>query len=83
MSEQECELTDLPVSMCACRKHRGGQTPEEQARRDAKPSRAFPAQWPGECVDCGAPFRQGDMIRFSASGRTGELLGPCCSEVGL
>lgn len=26
----ECALTELDESMCACPKHRGGQTPQEQ-----------------------------------------------------
>ena len=77
-AEEECSITELPVSMCACRKHRGGQTPEEQAHADAKPSRPFVAQWGGVCADCGIEFQAGDLVRFSASGRTGELLGPCC-----
>ena len=81
-AEEQCAVTELPASMCACRKHRGGQTPEEQARVDAKPSRQFPAQYPGECVECGSSFREGELIRFSARGQTGDLLGPCCSEVG-
>lgn len=79
-AEQECQIGGLPVSMCACRKHRGGRTPEEEAATDRRgSSRSFRAQFSGSCSDCGGEIRPGDVVRYGAGRFGGSLLGPCCA----
>lgn len=69
--EERCEDTLLLVTACACRKHRGGATPAEQAAADRRTETprfstgpVFPARWDGECADCGKAFDAGDDIRY-------------------
>ena len=58
--EPECEVTELPVSMCAhCR-----QVPD-------LPSVAlhwFSAKYEGECADCGRAIEVGDRIAATDDG---------------
>lgn len=47
MAEEEtCGTTELPVSMCACPKHRGGRTPEEEAAHKARAAARTPWRVP-------------------------------------
>lgn len=76
MTEEVCELWELPVSMCGCPRHRGGQTPEEEAAETYRPSPWFAAQWPGECARCHLPFPEGHLVRYDG-GNDGAL--ECCN----
>jgi hypothetical protein len=54
-----CELTDLIKDQCAhCRKL---TAPPLQLRDLSRPLRSIVA---GMCGDCGAPFAEGDRIRY-------------------
>jgi hypothetical protein len=59
-TEQECVLTELPVSMCAhCRKH---ELPEPG------PLQWFTAQFRGRCVTCGDTINPGAEIAATDDG---------------
>lgn len=80
-----CDDTLLLVTACACKKHRGGTTPVEQAAVDSRtetPRSAygpvFAARWDGECADCGMAFDAGDDVRYV----NGELVAvDCCGGI--
>jgi hypothetical protein len=66
-----CDLSDLPVEMCACRIHgpadeparigsSGGEVPPEGV--------AFTAQYFGVCADCRDPVHPGDRIVSDGQG---------------
>lgn len=60
MTELECELTELPVSMCAhCRK---------QALPAPEPLRWFTARFEGRCADCRRLIEAGDDIAETEDG---------------
>lgn len=66
MAEVRCELTELPISMCAhCRKQ---ELPEPE------PSNWFTAQYAGRCVNCGSPFECGEEIASTPDGYV------CCTR---
>jgi hypothetical protein len=55
MPEETCDLSDLPVSQCACRLHGPKEEPDT--------SEPFPAKFYGSCqADCGKPIEKGDVI---------------------
>jgi hypothetical protein len=64
---QRCELSELPVEQCACRKHKPGQAADQHPGadivRDGGPGPVITAQYPGQCVTCGDRFQVGDLIR--------------------
>lgn len=70
-----CDLTELIVTECGCRHHRGGRTPEEEARAtraarrgDGEPGRWFSSIYAGKCSRCGFGFVAGDRIRADGAG---------------
>lgn len=80
-AEERCDDTLLLVTACACKKHRGGATPTEQAatdRRTETPRSAygpvFAARWDGECAGCGMAFDAGNDVRYV----NGELVAADC-----
>lgn len=80
--EEECGVTELPVSMCGCRKHRGKPAPAdpfESVNEDAPrqgPGPWFTASYPGECSGCGFEYNEGVIIRADGSG--GWEAEECC-----
>lgn len=56
-----CDLSDLPVDMCACRVH--GPKDEPQGSGVDRVGIAFTAQYEGQCVDCRRPIVEGDRIQ--------------------
>lgn len=92
MTEDYCELMDMPASMCAhCRGN--NKTVQEQADVEtlelrkqliATDPRWFPAQYPGRCAKCSTPFQPSALIR---RGGGHELLpdtayvAECCAVV--
>jgi hypothetical protein len=80
--EPQCELWDLPVSMCGCPTHRGGQTPEEEAAEyGMRPSPWWTAQHHGWCERGDHAIRPGDQARFDG-GRDGGLECQACLTSG-
>ena len=84
-----CDRTDLLVSECACRDHRGGRTPEEEAASDAVALRQRllsgvdghhwrEAKYPGRCSGCSEWFQVGTAIRSNNDGA--GWLAECCTE---
>lgn len=83
-TEARCFTTELLVSQCGCRAHRGSPPPapastdpfESAAGEGPRsgPGPWFPAQFPGECP-CGEEFDEGDDIRADGSG---GWEGRCC-----
>lgn len=65
IEEERCELGDLPVSMCACRRHRGGIAPGD---RVAETSTPFVARYSGRCDVCEGPIEEGETIVRLTSG---------------
>ncbi len=60
MSAERCELTDLPIEMCAhCR---GLDLPKPP------PTDWFPARFSGFCADCRKPIEVGDDIASTEDG---------------
>lgn len=60
MSDPVCDLTELPVSMCAhCR---------SQDLSEPEPLDWFEAQYPGRCADCNRPIEPGDEIAATDDG---------------
>jgi hypothetical protein len=57
MSER-CELSDLLVDQCACRKH----NPPVWQTRDHIITARFPARFDSECDACGEAMAEGDPI---------------------
>jgi len=78
VTTERCELTELLPAECACRKHRGGQTVDEQARDQRTDRGWFEAQYVGKCVGCDEPFPPGTRIRYSE--RHQGYLAECCAE---
>ena len=71
MTEEECPLTELPVSQCACPKHRGGRTPEEEAIQQART--AARTAWRGP---------SGKLVARTTSRPFASHFGGQCSECG-
>lgn len=71
MTEPECDLTELPVSMCAhCR---------EQELPKPEPLRWFEARYDGRCANCRRSIEVGDEIAetddgYVCRGCRGEVL---------
>ncbi|WP_280389288.1 hypothetical protein [Nocardia wallacei] len=66
MAEPICDLTELPVSMCAhCR---------QQQLPQPGPLRWFTAQYRGRCANCGDPIDPGDEIAATEDGYV------CCTR---
>ena len=83
VTEQRCELTELPTDSCGCRHHRGGLTVQEQAEadREAWVHRVFPARMHGRCVACDESIRPGQRItRVGEYGRGGSYRHAECEE---
>lgn len=65
---ERCELSDLPVSQCACRKHKPGQEVDAHEvastfTRDGGPGPIVVARYPGTCVTCAYRYQVGEEIR--------------------
>lgn len=81
-----CELTELPVDGCGCRRHRGGLTVTEQAAADRRAwaERVFTARWHGHCDVCDEPIRPGQQIAHTGDdggyGRRGHYRHADCKE---
>lgn len=66
---QRCELSDLPVAECACRKHKPGQAADARPGtaaafvHDGSPGPTIAARYPGRCVTCGDQYGVGEDIR--------------------
>ena len=58
-----CDLSDLPVEMCACRIHAPAPPASTGLDRLGLP---FEAQYPGRCSDCDRGIREGDLIQRAA-----------------
>jgi hypothetical protein len=63
-AEAECPLSELPPSMCACPKHRGGELPTEVDT--VGPS--FEAAYGGVCERCERHINPGQDIARVADG---------------
>jgi len=74
-----CELTELPVEMCGCRRHRGGQTPEEEARSTGS-GRWFTARFIGRCARGEHDVRPGARLRAVGDG-SGYECEPCAGAL--
>jgi hypothetical protein len=69
-TEPRCETTELLVSQCGCRRHRGGRTPEEAAELDRViygPGPWFFARWGGWCERGCHRFVVGTAVRYDGS----------------
>lgn len=79
---RRCGLSELPVDMCGCRKHRGGLTPAEQydADRAAWRDRVFLARHPGHCEVCDEPIRCGQQITAAGDYGRGHYQHAECEE---
>lgn len=95
MTTERCELTELLTEACACPKHRGGQSVQEEANTERLAVRArllssqwtpdhvwFPAAYSGRCVGCRAWFTPGTAIRRITTDdhATPAYLAECCEE---
>lgn len=59
-----CDLSDLPVEMCACPQHRGEPSPVlPEIETVGQP---FEARYPGQCVRCEGRITEGDLIARAA-----------------
>lgn len=83
---ERCDLSDLPVTSCGCRKHRpdGGQIHIEPAAVRASHSYGpkVIAKYPGKCA-CGDRYEVGEAIRvekFANGQGTGRWLHSECAE---
>lgn len=65
---ERCETTELLVTDCGCPKHRGGQTPDEEASADQRPGPWITAKHPGTCSSNGCDIKPGDEIRADGAG---------------
>lgn len=74
-AEAECALWELPVSMCACPKHRGGTAPAEEPI--ATVGQPLEARFDGPCEGCERGVREGQMIARVADS-TGYIHSPRC-----
>lgn len=75
MATARCELSDLPVDMCAhCLGHK--DPANERPEPSAAAGRAVPAAWPGLCASCGQHYPASTTIRHTADGWTAD----CCAE---
>lgn len=72
MSDERCDLTELLVSACACREHRGDDTPKIETV-----GQAFEAWYPGQCVRCDDRIRPGQTIARVADGSDYVHAGQC------
>lgn len=91
-----CDLTDLLVDQCACKNHKGGRSPEEEAAAERARVRArllgndgdprwFAAVFPGTCGRCGDRFDAGTAIRmrddlFSETASDSNWIADCCAR---
>lgn len=66
MSDDECPLTELPASQCACTKHRGGHAPGDEEIETV--GQAFDAMYEGRCERCSRSIHVGDSIARVADG---------------
>lgn len=64
MTEERCELSDLPSSQCACRKH----APIPASARLTTDGPTIWAQYEGACVACDEQIEVGDPICPVTSG---------------
>jgi hypothetical protein len=81
ITEERCERTELPVSMCAHCK--GQRSVEEQVKHEGTGDWIF-AQDPGDCAGCGTPFKEGELIHriFTDSHSRGFCwVSMCCEEL--
>lgn len=86
MTDDYCELMDMPASMCAhCRGHR---TLEEQAAKETRELRArlsgdprwFAAEYPGVCGRCSTRFSPGTLIRQPSAATDFTWVAECCAD---
>lgn len=84
-----CDTTELLVDECACREHRGGRTPQEEAAAEDASLRErllsgadghhwWAAKYSGRCFGCGQWFPVGAAIR--SNDRQNGFIGECCAE---
>jgi hypothetical protein len=59
-----CDLSDLPVDQCACRKH----NPPAWQTKDRGVLARFPARFDSKCADCGLATCEGDTIARTDEG---------------
>ena len=59
-----CDLSDLPVDQCACRKH----NPPTWQTRDHIITARFPARFDSKCDDCGLAICEDDPIARTDEG---------------
>jgi hypothetical protein len=82
---ERCDLSDLPVDQCGCRKHPKGKTYDaRQVRIDINPGAAgygepIPARYHGRCQACGDGITPGEPIRadLSTPGRAAWIHASC------
>lgn len=76
--EPRCDMTDLLVSACGCRAHRGTPRPVDPFDTASEPPGPWvQAAWGGECDGCGQDYDEGDEIRADGSG---GWEGKCCEN---
>jgi hypothetical protein len=66
-AEERCELSELPVASCGCRKHRpdGGQihvAPVTARTYQYGLTTEVIAKFPGTCPECGDRYHVGELI---------------------
>lgn len=72
----ECGLTELPVDMCACPKHRGGHAPGDEPIETV--GQPIEARYPGPCArHCDTGIETGDLIARVADGDGWAHTGRC------
>jgi hypothetical protein len=75
--EIRCSTTDLLVSQCGCRVHRGVPAPRDPFEEAEEVAPWVPAQFDSECSGCDGALWVGDMIRADGSG---GWEGKCCTD---
>lgn len=88
MTEDYCELMDMPASMCAHCRGQNKTVQEQASAEDAAltmrlledPSGVwFPADYPGTCSACHTPFPAGTAIRRNPNTNRTTWLAQCCA----
>lgn len=69
-----CELSDLPVEMCACRIH----APAAQLDPVETVGQPFTARYAGVCAACESPIREGQRIARHADPGAGYVHADGC-----
>lgn len=69
MTEEICDLWELPVSSCGCQKHRGKGKPLSTGVPLGK---TFPAQFTSKCPLCDETIHPGEIILNNGHGYVHE-----------